>query len=386
MTLIAKTDDLAVLCRTLREAPFVTIDTEFLRDKTYYPKLCLVQVAGPDVDARAIDPLAGGISLDPLVELLFDDKVTKVFHAARQDLEIVYNITGQIPQALFDTQVAAMVCGFGDQIGYNNLVGDITGVKIDKGAQFTDWSRRPLSDRQLDYALDDVIHLRDVYIRLAQQLADRNRTDWVIEEMAVLRDPHTYANEPDEAWERIKLRTDKPQALAVLRAVAAWREREAQRRDVPRNRIVRDETLADIAVHPPRSAAELAGIRGFSADMARGKMGQGVLEAVNKGLAVPREQAPKPESKTRFPSDATPVLEMLKMLLRIQCSEHDVAAKLVASSNDLEAIALDDNAAVPALKGWRYDVFGREALRLKAGDIALSLRNGKICKTAVDKL
>ncbi|MBU0800666.1 MAG: ribonuclease D [Alphaproteobacteria bacterium] len=384
MTLINNTDILATLCRTLREHPFVTIDTEFLRDKTYYPQLCLVQLAGPGVDAMAVDPLAGGLNLDPLYELLFDDNVIKVFHAARQDLEIVYNLTGKIPQALFDTQVAAMVCGFGDQIGYNNLVGDLVGVKIDKGAQFTDWSRRPLSDRQLYYALDDVIHLRDVYLKLSAQLDAQSRRDWVLEEMAVLRDTATYSNIPEESWARIKLRTDKPQALAVLREIAAWREREAQRRDVPRNRIVRDETLADIAMHPPRNADDLAGIRGFSADMARGKMGQGVLEAVAKGLATPRGDAPKPESKARFPSDMTPVLEMLKMLLRIQCSENDVAGKLVASATDLEALAMDDNADIPALKGWRFEVFGREALRLKHGEVALSLKNGKICKTVTE--
>jgi ribonuclease D len=382
MTLINDTDALAALCKTLRAQPFVTIDTEFLRDKTYYPQLCLVQLAGPDTGAHAVDPLAKGISLDPLVELLYDDNAVKVFHAARQDLEIVYNLTNDIPQALFDTQVAAMVCGFGDQVGYNNLVHDICGVRIDKGAQFTDWSRRPLSERQLSYALDDVTYLRDVYLKLDAQLVSQKRRDWVREEMAVLLDTATYANDPDRAWQRIKIRTDKPQALAVLKEVAAWREREAQRRNVPRNRVVRDETLGDIAIHPPRNAQDLSGIRGFSADMARGRLGQGVLDAVQKGLAVPKAEAPKPEQKLRFPQDATPVLEMLKMLLRIQCSEHDVAAKLVASGNDLELLALDDAADIPALKGWRRDVFGAEALRLKHGEIALSLHKGRICKTA----
>lgn len=380
MSLIDKTDDLAALCRALRAQPFVTIDTEFLRDKTYYPQLCLVQLAGPDVDAAAVDPLAEGLSLEPLFELLFDDNTTKVFHAARQDLEIVYNLTNDLPRALFDTQVAAMVCGFGDQIGYNNLVSDVCKVKIDKGAQFTDWSRRPLSERQLSYALDDVIHLRPVYRTLADRLAQQGRSDWVCEEMATLQDPATYANDPESAWQRIKIRTDKPQAMAVLRAMAAWREREAQRRDVPRNRVLRDETLADIAIHPPRNESELAGIRGFSADMARGRLGQAVLEAVKQGLDTPRADAPKADVKPRFPPEATPALEMLKMLLRIQCSTHDVAAKLIASTADLEALAVDDNADIPALKGWRFDVFGREALRLKNGEIALSLKDGKIYK------
>ena len=384
MTLITTTDELAKLCRSLQELPFVTADTEFLRDKTYYPQLCLVQLAGPGPGPTAIDPLAKGLDLSPMFDLFFDDKVMKVFHAARQDLEIVYNLTGKIPNALFDTQVAAMVCGFGDQIGYNNLVSDVCKVKIDKGAQFTDWSRRPLSERHLVYALDDVTYLRDVYQRLSSQLARDGRTDWVREEMATLLDPATYANDPENSWQRIKLRTDKPQALLVLKEVCAWREREAQRRDVPRNRIVRDETVADIAIHPPRNADELAGIRGFSPDMARGRLGQGVLEAVAKGLAQPRSAAPQQEERPRFPPDMTPVLEMLKMLLRIQCAEHNVAAKLVASSGDLEAIAMDDNADVSAMKGWRYDVFGQEALGLKHGRVALSLRNGKICKTAVE--
>ena len=384
MTLITTTDELATLCRSLGELPFVTADTEFLRDKTYYPQLCLVQLAGPGTGPTAIDPLAPGLDMSPMFDLFFNDKVMKVFHAARQDLEIVYNLTGKIPNALFDTQVAAMVCGFGDQIGYNNLVGDVCKVKIDKGAQFTDWSRRPLSERQLVYALDDVTYLRDVYQRLSSQLARDGRTDWVREEMATLLDPATYANDPENSWQRIKLRTDKPQALLVLKEVCAWREREAQRRDVPRNRVVRDETVADIAIHPPRNADELAGIRGFSPDMARGRLGQSVLEAVAKGLAQPKSAAPQQEERLRFPPDMTPVLEMLKMLLRIQSAEHNVAAKLVASSGDLEAIAMDDNADVPAMKGWRYDVFGQEALGLKHGRVALSLRDGKICKTAVE--
>lgn len=384
MTLITTTDDLAALCRDLRGMPFVTADTEFLRDKTYYPQLCLVQLAGPGTKPSAVDPLAKGIDLSPLFELLFDDRVMKVFHAARQDLEIVYNLTGKLPAALFDTQVAAMVCGFGDQIGYYNLVNDVCRVKLDKGAQFTDWSRRPLSDRQLAYALDDVTYLRDVYGHLSDNLSAHNRTDWVQEEMATLLDPRTYANDPEFAWQRIKLRTDKPQALLVLKEVCAWREREAQRRDVPRNRVVRDETLADIAIHPPKGIEDLAGIRGFTPDMARGRLGQGVMEAVAKALAQPRSAAPQQEERPRFPADMTPVLEMLKMLLRIQCAEHDVAAKLVANSADLEALAMDDNADVPALKGWRFEVFGREALGLKHGRVALSLRDGKICKTAVE--
>jgi ribonuclease D len=384
MSLIQTTDKLQEFCAVLRQLPFVTIDTEFLRDKTYYPQLCLVQMAGPRVDPMAVDPLADGIDLTPLIDLLLDDSVVKVFHAARQDLEIIYNLTGKIPQALFDTQVAAMVCGFGDQIGYYNLVHDLCKVRIDKGAQFTDWSRRPLSERQLSYALDDVTYLRDIYQKLSQQLKDKGRADWVCEEMAILKDPETYANDPDNAWERIKLRTDKAQALAVLQKVSAWREREAQRRNVPRSRIIRDEIIADIAVHPPMTTEELAKIRDFNMEKATGRWGLSILDAVKIGMAVPRDQAPQVEQKSRFPSDLTPALEMLKMLMRIQCAEHDVAGKLIASSSDLEALAMDDRADIPALKGWRFEVFGRDALRLKHGQLALSLHKGKIVKTALE--
>ncbi len=370
-------------CRSLRGKPFLTIDTEFLRDRTYYPQLCLIQMAAPGVDAAAVDPLARGLDLKPVLELMADETIMKVFHAARQDLEIFYNLSGKLPHPLFDTQVAAMVCGYGDQIGYHGLVDQICNQRLDKGAQFTDWGRRPLSQRQIDYALDDVTYLRDVYLHLADELEREGRQRWVEQEMDILTDPATYQNPHERAWERIKIKTTKPRVLAVLRELAAWREAEAQRRDVPRNRVVRDEVLADMAIHEPRSESDLTKIRSISSDVARGKMGQAMLTAIKRGLDMPKEQCPQIERYERFPSELTPVLEMLKMLLRICCAEHGVATKLVASGGDLEALAVSDEADIPALKGWRYEVFGRAALELKRGRISLSLHNNQIRKSVL---
>lgn len=378
--LITKQDDLDRACKALAQSPFITVDTEFLRERTYFPVLCLIQLAAPDVAPVAVDPLEDKLDLTPLFDLLFNERIVKVFHAARQDLEIIYNLTEAIPAPLFDTQIAAMVCGHGEQIGYGALVSAVCKKTVDKGSQFTDWSRRPLSDRQLTYALEDVSHLRDIYMHLSQELTQKNRIDWVAAEMAVLNNPATYANDPDTAWQRIKIRSDKPKVLAALRELAAWREEEAQRRDVPRGRILKDESLAEIAVHMPRTIEDLALIRGLSADMARGKMGKSILDAIEFAVKMPPEKCPTVERGTRFPSDLTPVLEMLKMLLRIQAAQHDVAAKIIASSDDLEAIAMDDAADVPALQGWRLEVFGRDALALKHGKIALSVKNGKIQK------
>lgn len=380
--IITEQKDLETLCTGLKKGGFVTVDTEFLRDKTYYPVLCLIQMAGPETEAVAIDPLADGIDLAPVFDVLADKKVIKVFHAARQDLEIFYKLTGEIPDPLFDTQVAAMVCGYGDQIGYHNLVQGICGKRLDKGAQFTDWSRRPLTKKQTSYALDDVVYLRDVYLHLSAQLDEKGRIGWVKEEMAILNDPATYQNIPEQSWQRIKIRSDKPKVLSVLREIAAWREKEAQRRDIPRTRILRDETLVDMAVHAPKDEKSLSQIRGVSADMARGKWGKPLLAAVKRGLGVPKESCPVMKRKERFPGDMVPALEMLKMLLKIQCADHDVATKLVANKNDLETLALKGaKADIPALKGWRHEVFGQEALALIEGEIGLSLKNGKIHKS-----
>ena len=376
--MIRTTEALAEFCAQLQGLPFVTVDTEFLRDKTYYSQLCLIQVAAPGVGAVAIDPLAPGLDLGPLLAVFDNPAIIKVFHAARQDIEIFYHMTGRIPAPLFDTQVAAMVCGYGDQVGYSNLVQAICGASLDKGSQFTDWARRPLSERQMAYALDDVTYLRDVYTHLQAELARRGRHDWVTEEMAILAAPGTYENMPDEAWQRIKIRSDKPKVLAILRAVAAWRELEAQRRDIPRQRVIKDETLAEIALNGPRDETELSQVRNIGADMARGRTGQALLAATAEGLNAPRVQAPESVRRRPLSGELTPVLEMLKMLLRIQCAEAGVAAKLVASSEDLEALALDDTAAIPAQQGWRFAVFGEVALALKRGEIGLALRDNVI--------
>ncbi len=384
--IISTQSALVALCDDLAKHPFITVDTEFLRDKTYYPGLCLVQVAPPQGDAVAIDPLAADLDLGPLFDLMANENVLKVFHAARQDLEIFVNLTGKVPYPVFDTQVAAMVLGFGDQIGYLNLVQDICKQKLDKGAQFTDWARRPLTERQLLYALDDVIWLREVYRHLDRQLTERGRTGWVFEEMGILIAPETYQNPPEDAWQRLKLRTDKPQAVAVLMEVARWRESEAQRRNVPRGRILRDETLLEIAVHAPHNVEELKHIRGLGEEVARGRVGQAILHAIESGLRMPKDKIPQQERKRPLPQSLGPIVEMLKLLLRIVASENDVAGRLIASPDDIEEIARSDDADVPAMKGWRFDVFGREALELKHGKVALCVDGGTgIRRLAVGK-
>jgi ribonuclease D len=385
MSIINENRALEDLCRSLAEHRFFTIDTEFLRDKTYYPQLCLIQVASPEGEAFAIDPMTEGLDLTPLKELLANEKVIKVFHAARQDLEIFFNITGAVPHPIFDTQVAAMVCGYGESVGYNNLVQGICGEKLDKGAQFTDWSRRPLSAKQLHYALDDVRYLRQVFLHLEKELKERGREEWVHQEMNILTSPETYRNAPEFAWQRIKMKTDRPKVLSVLREIADWREREAQKRDIPRQRVIRDETIADIAVHAPRSVEELSQIRGLPGDLVRGRFGAALLVAIEKGLATPASEAPQLPRKPRLAPELVPVVEMLKMLLRIECSDKEVAAKIVANSDDLELLALEDNPDIPAMKGWRFEAFGRDAVALKRGEIMLGLKNRQIVKIDLRK-
>jgi ribonuclease D len=378
--IITHQDQLNEFVNSIKNRDFITIDTEFLRDRTYYPRLCLIQIGGEDIDAVAIDPLSNNIDLAPIIEILNNDKILKVFHAARQDLEIFYNLTGAIPSPLFDTQVAAMVCGHGEQIGYNNLVYSLLGNRIDKGPQFTDWSRRPLSDKQLNYALYDVIYLVDVYKILRKELEQRGRTRWLRQEMDVLKCPDTYENHPYDAWKRVKIRTTKPKVLGVLQEVSALRERVAQKKNVPRNRILRDETLADMAIHIPRSKAELKKIRNIPKDIAVNALGDEILDAIEKALSKPEKEYPKVEQKEKIPSELMPVLEMLKMLLKIQSSEHEVASKLIASVSDLEKLAMHNTPDIPAMKGWRYEVFGKDAVALKNGEIALSLKDKRISK------
>jgi ribonuclease D len=371
MTLIAESAALADFCRRQRQAEFVAVDTEFMRDKTYWPQLCLVQLAGPE-EAAAIDTLAPRIDLAPLFDLMADPNVTKVFHAARQDVEIFFHLTGRIPAPLVDTQVAAMVCGFGDSVSYENLAAKLAGARIDKSSRFTDWAQRPLTDRQLHYALSDVTHLRPAYEHLKRRLAKTGRGDWVAEEMAVLTNPATYRLEPSESWRRIKFRTDKPRALAVLREIATWREEEAQRRDQPRGRVLKDETLCEIAGHPPRSVDDLARCRGLSRSLAENRQGQAILGAVKRALDLPADELPALPPRRDLPAGLGPVIELLRVLLKMRCEDNEVAQKLVASADDLELIAADDAADVPAMSGWRRDIFGADALAMKHGRLALT--------------
>lgn len=377
MTLISDTASLAAFCERLKGAPFITVDTEFMREKTYWPQLCLVQVAGPE-EAWAIDPLAPGIDLAPLFALMADETVLKVFHAARQDVEIFLHLTGQVPKPLFDTQVAAMVCGFGDAVSYETLATQLARARIDKSLRFTDWAARPLTEKQLHYALSDVTHLRVAYEKLKRRLDRDGRGVWLAEEMALLADPKTYLVEPDEAWRRLKPRSSSGRFLMVLKELAAWREREAQERDLPRQRIIRDESLMEIAAHAPTTTDELSRTRGLSKGAAEGRHGQMILDAINRALAAPEIAWPTPPERHDTPRGLGPVVDLLKVLLKLKADQHDVAQRLIASSADIDHIAADDEAKVPALQGWRRTLFGEDALRLKHGDVALALaENGK---------
>lgn len=362
---------------------FLALDTEFIRERTYYPQLCLVQVAAPEGDAILLDPLSGDDMTD-LEEALFDPDVVKVFHAGRQDLEIFFKMFGRVPAPIFDTQVAAMALGYGESVSYAALVADVCRHSIDKSQQFTDWAIRPLTAEQIAYAADDVLYLRTVYENFCERLERLGRRAWIDEEMAKLSDASIYSVVPEEAWERIKIRSDKPPVLSVLRGLAAWREREAQRRDIPKGRIFKDDTLAEIALTQPRTAQALARVRGFPTDLAERSLGQSVLKVIEESLAVPREEMPRITRAKPFPADLQPALEMLKMLLRIQASECGISARLIADSDDLQALALHgQDAEVACVQGWRRDVFGQSALALLSGKLALSVKDGKIVKSEV---
>lgn len=380
MPIIKNSKALAAYCQGLAKNEFITIDTEFLREKTYYPKLCLIQLSGPDKHAKAIDPLDETIDLSPLFDLLQNKKVLKVFHSARQDLEIFYNLTGKVVSPIFDTQIGAMVCGYGDSIGYENIVRQISGGQIDKSSQFTDWSLRPLSDKQIDYALGDVTHLVDVYLSLKKQLEKRGRIEWVFQEEEILNDPATYRNDPEKAWERIKIRSPKPKSLALLRALAAWRETQAQKKDIPKNWVMRDDALVDMANQAPKNTKQLSKIRNVSKDLANGKTGEQLLKVIAETLETPKDTWPQPKKRKMLSPEVIATIDVLKMLLKVQSTMNDVAPKIIASSDDLEAIALNDNADVPALKGWRREVFGEDALAIKHGELAIGMRDGVVAK------
>ncbi|HWM46916.1 MAG TPA: ribonuclease D [Xanthobacteraceae bacterium] len=375
MHTITTTSDLAAACTRLARHRFVTVDTEFLRETTYYPLLCVAQIASTD-ESIVIDALADGLDLSPLFELMANENVLKVFHAARQDIEIVWHMAELIPRPVFDTQVAAMVLGYGDSISYEQLVQRITGDQLDKSSRFTDWSRRPLSDAQIAYAASDVTHLRDVFLALDADLHRRGRAEWVGEEMKVLTSPDTYRAEPDHAWKRLKTRVRKPRDLAVLIEVAAWREREAQERDVPRGRVLKDDALADIATQAPTTLERLTHLRSLPKGFERSRWGQDVIEAVKRGLARDPKTLPTIERQRQNGNGA--IVELLKVLLRMTSEQNAVAAKVIATVDDLEAIAADDNADVPALQGWRREMFGERALALKHGRLALSIRRGRV--------
>ncbi len=377
MHVVTTTDELAKLCRDLATHGYVAVDTEFMREQTYWPKLCLIQLAGPGIEA-IVDPMVPGLALDPLWDLMRDETTVKVFHAARQDIEIVWCQAGLIPKPIFDTQVAAMVCGFGDSVSYGNLVKKVAGKDIDKSSRFTDWSHRPLSDKQLTYALGDVTYLRQVYTYLEQQLDKSGRHAWVDEEMAILTAPSTYETHPEDAWKRLKLRVKNRKALSVLMGLAAWRERQAQSQDVPRGRIMKDDALYDIANHAPTTPEQLARLRSLSDGFHRSSKAREIIEAVKHGLERDMSEVPPLRQGEPLSAEAGATVELLKVLLKSAAARNGVAPRLLADTADLERIAASDSPDVAAMHGWRRQLFGDDALALKRGELALSLKNGEV--------
>ena len=377
MRVISSTSALSDTCSRLAASDYVAVDTEFMREQTFWPDLCLIQLAGPG-DEVIVDPLAPGIDLAPFYNLMANPAVVKVFHAARQDVEIVYSEAGLIPTPIFDTQIAAMVCGFGESVSYVNLVKKVTGRDLDKSSRFTDWSRRPLSEKQLVYALGDVTHLRDIYIHLKAELEITSRGSWLDEEMAELTAPATYESHPENAWQRLKMRVKNRKALAVLMELAAWRERLAQAQDVPRGRILRDEALYDIANQQPTNLERLSELRTLSDGFARSQRAREIVEAVQRGLERDPKTLPALPHSQPLSAEATATMELLKVLLKASAARHRVAPRLIADSDDLERIASESEPDVPALKGWRRQLFGEDALKLKRGELALTLHKGEV--------
>lgn len=377
MTLLETTESLAAFCQEAKDEPYIAVDTEFIRDKTYYSRLCLVQIATAN-QAMAIDTLAPGMDLSPLYELMADTNVLKVFHAARQDVEIFFNLSGCIPTPLFDTQVAAMVCGFGDSVGFGSIVSKLAGGHVDKSQRFTDWAQRPLRHKQIDYALDDVIYLRPVYEKITVRLHENGREGWVEEEMAVITDSKSYDIDLKESWRRLKFRSVKPRFLAILQELAAWREKEARTRNVPRNHVLRDDIIVELACLAPQTEQELDHGRGFPRKQAGTSLGRAVLAAVARGKARNPEDCPQAPENPHLPPGLKPMVELLKVLLKTKSEVHDVAQKLIANSTDLEMIAAADQADVPALRGWRKELFGDDALALKRGELALTAGKNQV--------
>jgi ribonuclease D len=383
MRLITTTQELSDLCRRLGRHNFVAVDTEFIREQTFWPRLCVVQLAGPGEEA-IVDPLAPGVDLAPFFALMADKRVVKVFHAARQDLEIVWTQARLIPHPIFDTQVAAMVCGFGESVSYVSLVKQMTGHNLDKTSRFTDWARRPLSEKQLAYALADVTHLRDVYRRLMNELEATGRLGWLDEEMAELTSPETYETRPEDAWRRLKLRVRNRKGLAVLIELAAWREKLAQTMDVPRNRILRDEALYDIANSAPTDTAQLGHLRSLSEGFSRSSRAKDIVEAVNRALKRDPRTLPPLREGAGLPAEKAATVELLRVLLKACAARSKVAPRLIADAEHLERLAAEDDPDIPALKGWRYELFGAEAQRLKRGDLALRIEKGEVVLLTVN--
>ncbi|KQZ92598.1 ribonuclease D [Rhizobium sp. Root564] len=376
--MIETTAALADACKELAKSEFVTIDTEFLRETTFWPQLCLVQMASPTLEVL-VDPMAKGIDLTPLFDLMADANVVKVFHAARQDIEIIHHLGGLIPHPIFDTQVAAMVCGFGDSISYDQLVQKTKNVQIDKSSRFTDWSHRPLSEKQLDYALADVTHLRDVYLALKAQLEREGRSSWLKEEMDILEARETYDMHPDDAWLRLKSRLRKPTELAILKFVAAWREREARSRNVPRSRVLKDDAIFEVAQQQPKDAEALSRLRTIPKGWERSTSGTAIIETVNAALALPKADMPQAPRHSHSPEGSGAAVELLKVLLKLTADKHGVAAKVIANSDDLDKIASEgEKAEVQALSGWRRELFGEPALKLIRGEVALRFAGKKV--------
>ncbi len=378
MTLITTTNSLSELCNKLKESEYVTVDTEFIREKTYWPDLCLIQVAD-NKNAAVVDVLSPNINIEPLLNIMHDPKILKVFHAARQDLEIFFKLTNRLPQPLFDTQIAAMVCGFGDSVGYDTLVNKITGKIIDKSSRFTDWSLRPLTQKQIDYALGDVTHLRLVYENLNQHLLEGDRSEWLREEVEKLNDTSIYQTSPPDAWKRIKSRNTNPRFLGVLKELASWREKEAQKKNIPRNHVIKDEALVEIAHSTPKSLKNLTRIRGLGQRTAEGYVGQSLLKAVEVGENIPSNQCPQVPRRPSIPKNIGPITDYLKVLLKMKCDEHGIAQKLIANSADIEKLAaFGSKAGVAAISGWRKNLFGEDAINLIEGRSTIIIEEQKL--------
>ena len=382
--LITQSAPLAELCERLSKADFVAVDTEFMRENTYYPLLCLVQIAD-DKEAAAIDPLADGIDLKPLWDLLVhNEDVLKVFHAGGQDVEIVYNHAGGTPHPMFDTQIAAMALGQGEQIGYSNLVSLWLGHTLDKGARFTDWSRRPLTERQIEYAIGDVTYLSRIFPKMLKKLVKTGRGEWLNREMERLADPSNYASDPETLWHRIRSPGRNAQVLGRLKALAAWRETEAQDKNIPRGRIIRDETLADLASHPPKKQGDLAKVRGLSGGWKDNDIGKRLMKVLDEAEPLPKDEMPERKKGVPLGKEGALVADLLKLLLKIRSREIDVASRLIARADDLEALAAGVRKNLPMLEGWRYQEFGRDALDLVEGKLAFAVENGHLKMTHID--